>query len=428
VTGQAVLLGRRVVGFAMVPALSVLSPLLVLPLISHRFGPTGWSAVSIGQGTGGALSVVVGLSWPTVGAHLVASAGNAPARLQLYVDSMVSRLVVLAGLAPLGMLASALLAHDHRWAAALCALGLTLNGLTVFWYYVGVGTPRPLVVNEALPRLVAAGATVALLLAGADLWVFGALLVVSGAASAGLNYVTIMGGRPRRVTRVRSFPAVMRGVVAQHGVGTASRVMYGVYNTASVSIVALVAPSAVAGYAAIDRLWRTAFNGVTALPQGFAAWVSGGLPSARGRAARAAAAMAGLAVTAFAGLWLIFPVGMRLLFAGRATWTPTERLLAATVLAVCFLGQALGLVTAVPLGGESAVYLSNATAACLGVPLILVLARRHSVAGGLTAVLVAESAVVVVLLTWWALRRRSRVRAPAASRPGDEPLVTVPRN
>ena len=427
-TGQAALVGRRVAGFAMVPALSVLSPVLVLPLISHRFGPAGWSAVSIGQGTGGALSVVVGLSWPVVGAHLVASAGNGSARLQLYVDSMVSRLVVLAVLAPLGMIASALLAHDHRWTAALCALGLTLNGLTVFWYYVGIGTPRQLVVNEALPRLVAATATVALLLTGVGLWIFGALLVGSGAASVLLNYRSIVGRRSLRGTRVRSFPAVMRAVVAQHGVGTASRVMYGVYNTASVSLVALVAPSAVAGYAAIDRLWRTAFNGAAALPQGFAAWVSGGFPFVRGRAARAAAAMTALAVTAFAGLWLILPVGMRLLYSGKAVWTPEERLLAAAVLAVCFLGQALGLVMAVPLGGESAVYLSNTTAACVGVPLIVVLARGHSVAGGLTAVLIAESSVVLVLLLWLALRRPSRVSAPVATRPGTAPLVTVPRD
>jgi O-antigen/teichoic acid export membrane protein len=403
-------LGRRVVAFSLVPALSVLSPLLVLPLIASRFGPAGWSAVAVGQSVGAAVSIVVGLSWPTIGAHLVASAPDDETRRSLYAESLVSRLLALAALAPLAVVVAALLSPAHWGAAGLAALAGALNGLTCAWYFVGTARPRSLLVNEAVVRLAATLAIALLLLAGAGLWVFGVSLLVGGVVTAILNHRTIAGSASLpRLTR-----DVARSLASRHGAGTGARMVYGIYSSASVSLVALVAPGAVPVFSAIDRVLKMGLNGLYALPQGVAGWVSAGGPEQLPRrAVRAAAGMAVLAVGIFAAGWLLFPLAMDLLYAGRAAWVPEQRHLAAVVLAVAFYGQALVPVFLVPAAREDVVYGGYVVAAALGTPLVLGLAAVSGVTGALIATVVVE-VVLTGLLLGFGVRTWRRTRYPAA--------------
>ena len=55
---------RRLFGFALLPALSMLASLVLLPFIASRFGSGGWVALSIGQSVGALLSVAIGMAWP----------------------------------------------------------------------------------------------------------------------------------------------------------------------------------------------------------------------------------------------------------------------------------------------------------------------------------------------------------------------------
>jgi O-antigen/teichoic acid export membrane protein len=390
-------LGGRVLAFSLVPALSVLSPLLVLPLIASRFGPSGWSALAVGQSVGAAVSIVVGLSWPTIGAHLVASAPDDETRRGLYAESLVSRSLALAVLAPLAVVVAALLSPAHSAAAGLAALAGALNGLTCAWYFVGTARPKSLLVNEAVVRLTATLAIALLLFNGAGLWVFGALLLAGGAVTAILNHRTIAGSaslpRPTR--------EVLRTLASRHGAGTGARMVYGIYGSASVSLVALVAPGAVAIFSAIDRVLKTELNGLYALPQGVAGWVSSGGPDeVPRRARRAAAGMAVLAVGILAAGWLLFPLVMDLLYAGRAEWAPEHRHLAAIVLAVGFYGQTLVPVFLVPAAREAVVYGGYVVAAALGTPLVLWLAAVSGVTGALIATAIVEVVLTGLLIAF----------------------------
>jgi hypothetical protein len=177
--------------------------------------------------------------------------------------------------------------------------------------------------------------------------------------------------------------------------------VYSIYNSASVSLVALVAPGAVAGFSAIDRLLKTELNGLYAVPQGVAGWVSsGGTQGVPRRALRAAAGMAVLALGVLVAGWLLFPLAMNLLYAGQAEWTTEQRHLAAVVLAVAFYGQTLVPVFLVPAEREDVVYGAYVVAAVLGTPLVLGLSAVAGVTGALAATAVVEAVLTGLLLAF----------------------------
>ena len=99
------LLIRRTFAYAALPLLSLLTPLLVLPVISRAATTAEWSALAVGQSIGLVASLVVGYGWPVLGPPRAAQAG-ASERRELYADSLVSRLLVLAVVGPaVGVLA-----------------------------------------------------------------------------------------------------------------------------------------------------------------------------------------------------------------------------------------------------------------------------------------------------------------------------------
>ncbi|MFI7589556.1 hypothetical protein ACIB24_21020 [Spongisporangium articulatum] len=386
-------LARRVLGFAAVPALSILSPLLVTPLVAAKFGAGGWSSVAVGQSVGGAASVVMALSWPTIGAHLIASEPDPGRRRHIYQESFVTRAVAFAVVGPLAFLAAWLVSPAHPVNAGATALGITLNGFTCAWYFVGVSSVRGLVINESVLRLACSVAIAGLLFAGADLWVFGWVTVASWVISIGLNHRTIAGREPP----LRPTRALLRTTLAAQGFGTVARTVYGMYYLGTAGLVALVAPGAVAVYAVFDRIIVIGLNGLFALPQAVAGWISSGGPAAvTARARRVTAVGAGLALLALPVAYFAFPLVIHLLYAGEATWTTAQQFVASVLFAAAFLNRGLVLTLLVPQGRESAVYTGYVLSAVLGVPLLLGLA----VAFGATGALAAVALVDITLTTW----------------------------
>jgi hypothetical protein len=110
--------------------------------------------------------------------------------------------------------------------------------------------------------------------------------------------------------------------------------------------------------------------------------------------------MAVLATGIFVAGWLLFPLVMDLLYAGRAEWEPEHRHLAAVVLAVAFYGQALVPVFLVPAAREDVVYGGYVVAAALGTPLVLGLAAVSGVTGALIATAVVEVVLTCILLAF----------------------------
>src|SRR5215203_4709922 len=72
---------QRIAAFGLLPAASLLSSLILLPIISGRFGQPGWSSVLLGQSIGAAASVVCALAWPMEGADLISRAAPTQRRV-----------------------------------------------------------------------------------------------------------------------------------------------------------------------------------------------------------------------------------------------------------------------------------------------------------------------------------------------------------
>src|SRR5829696_4949011 len=153
---------QRVLAFGLVPAMSMLGLLVIVPLVARLHGESGVVAISVGQSLGAMLSIVVSLSWPLTGPTAIARAGRNE-RVALYRASINTRLPIFVACVPIGVLVSAVLLPAQVVAGALCAVAFTAMGFTSSWYYTGLGKPRGLLVFEAIPRMLATIAAAAAL-------------------------------------------------------------------------------------------------------------------------------------------------------------------------------------------------------------------------------------------------------------------------
>ncbi|WP_300014142.1 hypothetical protein [Pseudonocardia sp.] len=301
---QAARAGRRIGAFGLVPVLAVVTPLVVIPVISRTAGPEGIVATAVGQSVGAVAGIAVALGWPLLGPALVARTREPARRAVAYADSIRGRLRVLAVLGPASFLVGYLLVGEYALVAGLSGLAFAGYGLTAAWFYAGTGDARGIVVADTLPRVgatVVAGVALAL---GAPLGVYPLLLIAAVVLSLGLNSRRVLG--TWRVPVRGPAPDLRAQLPA-----TGSRLLHGLYSMGSVSIVAAMAPAAAFPFAAYNRIQKPALGASAAFSQALVAWL-GADPRARLRGALAV----DLAVSVLLGalVYLSLPLLLRILF------------------------------------------------------------------------------------------------------------------
>lgn len=398
----------RIIGFALVPAASFLASLVLLPLISARFGPPAWAALALGQSVGAIASIVIGLTWPVEGGNAVARLGHGQRRT-LYQRSVASQSIafVLSGGAT--ALVAGLLAPELRLETVLFALGTAMNGLSAAWYYSGVGSARPLLVNEGLVRL--AGYVVAVVgtLLGAGLVWYAACTVVAGLVMSIANWCTVVGVRLPAVGEL-----LLDGwaVLREQWFGTASRFVQSVYGFGGPAFFAVLAPAQLAAYSGARSVQAAAQNGFSAVPTAFVSWIGsaeGGVRLRRIR--RVQLLMRLLALCVFVGVAVLGQFVLDYLFAGRLTLTTLDRMLLAVWMATSFYARAYPVLVLVPLGLASLSYRTTLMSSVAGLVLYAVLIPLLGVTGGL----LVPSFVYLALLVPWAVAA-SRARDDIALR------------
>jgi O-antigen/teichoic acid export membrane protein len=372
---------RRVLGFSLLPACSFLASLVLLPLISARFGSPAWSTVALGQSTGAIASIIVGLTWPIEGGNLIARAAPEE-RGALYVRSVASQLIVLVVAGLVTVAVTVLLARDYPVEAALFAVSTAMNGLTAAWYYSGIGRPLPLLLNEGLVRLLGYAVALVGILLGAGLMWYAVTSVAASVLMSIANWMTLVV-----VPRVRVPRSILRdgwSTVRSEWFGTASRLAQSVYSFGGPSLFALLNPGALAAYAGARTVQVAAANGLSAVPNAFVSWV-GGAPAGerRSRIGRAHLLMALFALTVFAGVALLGQIGMNYLFAGRLTLPLLDLVLLALGIALAFYNRTYQVLVLIPLGRKSLVYRSTMISSLIGLALQIVLIPLTGLTGGL---------------------------------------------
>ncbi len=397
----------RIAAFGVLPAVSLLSNLVVLPVLRARFGQAGWSSVLLGQSIGAAASLLCGLSWSMEGPHAVAAAAPEE-RADLYAQSVRQRAVAVAVLTP-PVVALCLFARPGMpLVCALSAIAITLNALGPGWYFTGVSQPSRSLLAEGGPRLVVNLASVGLVLF-LPLWTYPAALIL-GMLTTLLVASWLIRRDVRRAghrfppdgprARIRSKAPVL--AVAARGADAGYSYLCG-------PLVAFVSPPAYPLFAAVDRLAQSLLNVLSTITQGLTAWIGeAGRGLQRRRVYGAVVLAFGFAASSHLVLLLTAPLLLDFLFAGTVAVDARITFLAATVIAGGFLSRALVFVLLVPLGLAATAYRLMIVTACTALPLVGVAA---AVSGSVTALAVVAAVpwvvVVAQLVFGWSRLRRS---------------------
>lgn len=410
---------KRFAGFAAIPALSMMSTLLLLPLISSRFGADGWTSVALGQSIGAILGVFVGLGWPVVGSHMVAAGGPSERQI-IFAESLKTRVYALLITSPIGVALCYFLAGSHVETAILFVVAISLNGLTAAWYFAGAGEPGKLLRNEALVRVAGYGISILLISLGAGLWSYGLCTLVAGVVMSIMNYGSILGWRRSAVwRRTRS----LRTLARDHIIGGMSRFVASSSMYSGTIIVAWIAPAALPLYSAIDQVQKSVVNATNSFPQAMLSWVG----SSKNRTTLLSRVKTSYRIAVLIGVvlfsaWSVLGVWIvEKLFSGKVDVPITLNLLSAALIATIALSQAVASLVLVPLGIHRVVYSATVAAALIGIAGRIVGTYFFESSGAIGGVLISY----VLLLAIYAVAYRRRRRVLLQSPDGEEDLMAA---
>ncbi len=362
-------------GFALLPACSLLASVTLLPLISSTQGPAGWVALGVGQGIGAIVGVIAGLAWPTIGGHAVAQAAGED-RPGIFVNSVYSRLLALLTLLPFAIVGCLALVEEYRTATTLFMVGTALNAMTASWYYSGLGEPRRLVINEGAVRLAGYAVSAAALALGAPLAAYGAITVLAGLLSLSLNWTHIVGLTLYRTGGI--YRNTLR-TLSEHRLGTASRVLHSAFAYGGTPIFTAISPGSASIFAALDQLQRATLNATAIFPQTFVSWVSGDMAHFKRRSTISLACMTLACACVLLGWTILGPTIVDLLFSGEADITRVGCFLVGLNVATALICATYQLLVMIPLGLEDLVFKLGSIGAVVGVGMIAALSTTQSV-------------------------------------------------
>jgi O-antigen/teichoic acid export membrane protein len=404
---------RRILSFAGLPFLALLTPFLFLPVLARLAGLDAWLAIAVGQSVGGFAGLVVSLGFNTVGPTAVARA-TPDERPELLRRSLAPRaLLFLPAGAAAAVVAVLIAPSSHALEAALMAIALALFGVSPSWFMVGLGRPALIVVVDILPRLLATLAAAGLLVVtGSVVW-YPVLLIVATLGS-GLGYAArVVGGRGLATVR----RGEVAGTIREHRSAVAIELSGGAYNALAVAFVGAVAsPAQAAAYVSGDKLYRVGQYSASALGNALQGWVVEAGAAAFGRRVR-------LALTAHAVLGLAGFAGFALLGAPLSGWLFGAEVAIDELTALGFgvaafnivLGTGIGRVVLIALGARRRFLASVLVGAAVGVPSILLLASAFGAAGGAWGLALGESASVLTQATFAVIAWRRRAGAASES-------------
>ncbi len=398
---------RRILGFAGLPFLSLITPFLFLPILARVAGADAWLAIAVGQSSGGFFGLIVGLGYSTVGPQMVAVASELH-RPRLLALSLRARLVVWVPSAALAVTVAVLIAPaTHRVEAGSMAVAMTMTGLSSAWYMIGLGRAGSIAIYEIAPRIVATIAAAIVVLTGGPVLWYPILLIVALIAS--------VGGYTAKIVGVRDLAsgtwADVRSVLARNRAAVATEVAGGAYNSLAVALVGASATATqAASYVSGDKLYRIGQYSVSALGNALQGWVvERGSDEFGSRIRRAfllhlMLGLLGLVAFALLGPWL-----SDLFFGpGVAIDEMTALGLGLATLGIA-LGTALGRITLIGMGANRAFLTSVLIAASVGVPAIIVLSSTFGAAGGAWGLAIGElSSVTAQAISVCLLWRRTR--------------------
>lgn len=386
---------RRFLAFAILPAFGFASPLLVLPAITgSSYGAAGFTAIAVGQAAGTALAVPAELGWSLTGPRDVAVSGVAT-RHRLVCLSLGSRGLVFLPVAAGAVVISFYSAPQYEVVAAMSGVAFAASGLSLNWYFIGVGQPTNILLADAIPRLVAALVSAAVLRLGGALWAYPAILLF--ATLAGLSVGHFRAGARWSDWKALSLREHLSTIRTQFP-NTVGRGFSAIYISLPILIVSWLAPLAAPLYAGVDRIVRTVNLILQAVPNALQSWMGAG-HAARdlGRRAKLAILLNG-AMGVIVGLAIILagPIAAHFLFSGKIVPSAAMFLAASGIVVATCTSRATGSLALVHLDQVKWVNSSAVVATIISLPLVALGVYVEGATGALLGVLIAEVTVALI--------------------------------
>lgn len=386
-------MGHRILAFAGLPFLSLLTPFLFLPVLARLAGADAWLAIAVGQSVGGFAGLVVALGFNTVGPTAVARAAPEE-RPDLLRRSLAPRaLVFLPAAAVAATISVGLAPPTHRLEGSLMAVALTLFGLSPSWFMVGLGRASRIVLVDILPRLGATLVAAGVLVITGSAVAYPVLLIVATIASAAGYAARVIGPRRMFVASGAEVGATFRGARSALAIELAG----GAYNALAVAFVSGVATATqAAAYVSGDKLYRVGQYSASALGNALQGWAVETGEDAFARRVR-------LALASHVALGVLGLVAFAVFGAPLSGWLFGAEVAIDEVTALGFgvaafnivVGTGVGRVVLVALGARRQFLASVLVGAAVGVPGILLLAANFGAAGGAWGLALGESASVI---------------------------------
>ncbi|MFC8304081.1 polysaccharide biosynthesis protein [Specibacter sp. NPDC057265] len=387
----------RLSGFTFLPLLSLVTPLLLLPVIAGFVGAGGISSVISGQAIGTFGATVLMWGWNIEGPVSIARAENSRDRGAIYLSSLRTRIILLVFVLPVVSIVSAwVAAPDFRFDAVSMAMASMLAGMSPAWFCIGMGQPRLLAFFDTIPRFIATALSVPLLLLTHQLWNYTLVLAAATVLALILFHRRLA---PTGSWFPRNIGQALGDIKAQsHTAGI--NVAANAYASTPTPIATATTPAVASGsLATADTLYRFGIFTIVALGNAFQSWtIEPGIRERRRRHLIAIWSHAILGVVGAAILTIFGPFASKLLFAGQIQ-ASTE---------LCFYyGVSFAFLSAstpfirnllIPAGKKSLVLRWTLVSAVLGVAFMLISGLGGNVVGVAMGMALSEVLLFATLL------------------------------
>lgn len=261
----------RAPGFAVLPLVSALIPMLVLPFVSRVGGSAAWTAYGVGISIGNLVISMTGFGWNLTGPARLARAANSKERGEVFRASTQVQLSLLLVSLPPAMIAAWLLAPSgSRYLATVVSISTGLGGLSIGWFGIGVGSPGIIAFYEVVPRVLASLLSVPLMMLTGQVVFYPLALVVATVCGR-------LAFRKRVFGSISLAPPAYGSVISEirAGVGAGGSVtLNNAYNSATIPISSvLFSADLAAGITSADKLYRYAMIPISVLCDSLQAWV-----------------------------------------------------------------------------------------------------------------------------------------------------------
>ena len=388
---------QRMGAFGTSVVLSTIVGLIAIPVVITHAGTALWGVIALGQSTALLFGVVVSFGWGTIGPAMVAGLPQAD-RPQMFVDSLVSRLYLFLGTAPLALVTVWLVAPVSPGVAMLACLAYLVPFLGASWYFVGDARPGRFLVFDTLPVMLGTVLGLVGLVLTGNVFVYLSVQLSMNILGALASAVLVR----RRSEVVPRFDFSLRKAVRRlggqrHGVVTAAT--SSLYVNTPVLVVSALIPGSLPLYVMAEKFFKYGLTAVGPAVQVLQGSIADPDRVRQDQRVRTAARYAPFSA-AFCALVmaLCIPWASSLLSGGslRVGWDLSLPM--GVVFGAVTVSQVVGLACLIPIGQGKALAVSTVLGAVVGVPLIVIGALTVGVSAVAWGVAISELAVAVYQL------------------------------